>query len=77
MNLKITFYVGVDSADKDKFMTLYRSINESVLYRMEIEKEYDNLYGYYTYCIKGNWDSYKRFLDGPDFIKSVEHFEDF
>lgn len=77
MELKITFYVGINPVDANQFMTFYNQINESALYRMEIKSQYDNLHGYYTYCISGTWSTYQKFLDGPDFIKSVEHFEDY
>jgi hypothetical protein len=75
--LKITFYVGVNPEDRNQFMQLFNEINESALYRMTITGQYDNPRGYHTYSIRGSWSSYKKFLDGPSFIKSVEHFEDF
>jgi len=77
MELKITFYIGVNHEDRDKFMTLYNQLNESALYRMIISGQYDNPRGYHTYIIRGTWSTYKKFLDGPGFIKSVEHFEDY
>lgn len=74
--LKLTFYVGVCLDDRDAFMKLFNEINESALYRMIITGQYNNIRGYHTYSIRGTWSSYKKFLDGPGFIKSVEHFED-
>ena len=70
----ITFYIGIDPKDKTQFHELFDSFNTDN--QMSILGEWDALYDYYTFTIRGNWTDYKKFLHGPKIIKSVEHFEE-
>ena len=74
---RFQFYIGIDPKDTQEFETIYDSINESLLPKMDIHDTYDDPYGYFTYVITGNWTAYNQFLnrDGK-IIKSVNHYEE-
>jgi hypothetical protein len=77
---KITYYIGILPTDSPRFWDFVHNLNEDsdASYHVTVKNEYDDPYGYYTYCLIGTWESYKCFLDAADgsFIKSVEHFEE-
>ena len=79
---RIEYYVGILPEDKDTMMCAISSLNESENTNMHVEivGEFDDPNGYYSYTIKGTWDSYRTFLNdethNPKFVKSLEHFEE-
>ena len=70
----ITFYIGILPKDRVEFFELFKSFNTNN--QMDILDEFDSPYDYYTFTIHGTWEDYKKFLNGPSIIKSVEHFEE-
>lgn len=77
---KFEYYVGVLPEDRVKFWDYVFNLNEDsdVMYHVSVKAEYDDPYGYYTYCLYGTDESYKCFLDAckMSFVKSVENFEE-
>jgi len=75
---RIEFYVGIIPEDHQLFSSLLHTLNEDDVdpnYNAHILNEFDDPHGYYTYVIRGTFESYKCFIGQP-FIKSLEHFEE-
>lgn len=79
---RFNYYVGILPKDTETFMCAISTLNESddVNLHVSIVGEFDDPNGYYSYTIKGTWESYRTFLNeeshNPKFVKSLEHFEE-
>ncbi len=74
---KVIYYVGIVPEDTHLLMDFISLLNEqpNENLHIKIESEFDDPDGYYSYTIKGTFDSYQRFSK-TGFIKSLEHFEE-
>lgn len=72
----IEYYIGIDPKDiqlMNEFMSVLNTDINTYLH-VTVMDTFDEPHGYYTYTLKGTWESYKKFLDEKTFIKSVNHF---
>lgn len=76
---KIDYYIGINLIDIDKLIEFMSVLNTDIDVKLHITvmNTYDDPHGYYTFCIRGTWESYKRFLNNEEsWVKSVNHFEE-
>ena len=79
---KVEYYVGILPEDREKFEEYVEYLNDDAhcdwKFKIEILNEFDDPNGYYTFQIKGYWDSYNKFLGlAPGcFVKSLTHYEE-
>jgi len=76
MNL-IEYYIGIQPDDTQKLIEFMSILNSDIDTNLHVTVmyTYDDPIGYFTYCIKGTWESYKEFLN-QYWLKSVNHFEE-
>lgn len=72
----INFYVGVLPDDVHAFLLLLKSIREFNEKEIQIQNEWDDPYGYYTFSILADWDVYHILFSNKQIIKSLTHYED-
>jgi hypothetical protein len=80
---KVEYYVGILPEDFNKFEEYVEYLNDDAhcdwKFKVDVLNEFDDPDGYYTFQIRGYWDSYNKFLEqskNNGFVRSLTHYEE-
>ena len=70
----IEFYVGILLEDDRRFDNFIKYLRSRGI-ESTIVNHFDDADGYYTYVIRGTWETYKQFQE-LNIVKSLSHYEE-